>query len=97
MSFNDEKLQKIWEKGTVASPNDPNVWRQDQCGAWIHKATYGDNARNSEYGWEVDHIDHNADNNALENLRPLQWKNNLDRGDGDLKCNVKANGTHNTG
>jgi hypothetical protein len=94
MSFSDEKVQKVWEKGHVDSNNDPNVWRKDDCTAWMKRSLYGN--RELEYGWEIDHIDPNGGDN-LSNLRPLQWKNNLDKGDGSLKCNVKASGVHNTG
>ncbi len=92
MSFSDEKVQQVWEKAVTDSNNDPNKWRKDQCGAWIYRGAYGD--RNSEYGWEVDHIDPNG-RDGLSNLRPLQWKNNLDKGEGRLKCPVTANSVHN--
>lgn len=54
MSFSEEKVQKVWEKAEPVAGNDPNVWRKDQCGAWIGRKLYG--SRESEYGWEVDHI-----------------------------------------
>lgn len=92
MSFSDEMIQKVWEKGKIIGDNDPTTWRQDECGAWIGRVYYGN--RNSEYGWEIDHISPGG-SDALSNLRPLQWKNNTDKSDGRLKCNVVANGTHN--
>jgi hypothetical protein len=76
MSFSDEKVQKVWEKGSVVSNNSPDEWRKDECGAWMNRKLYGN--RESEYGWEVDHINPNGGDN-LDNLRPLQWKNNLDK------------------
>jgi hypothetical protein len=94
LSFSDEKVQQVWEKGHVVSNNDPNVWRKDDCTAWMNRSLYGN--RESEYGWEIDHINPNG-GDELSNLRPLQWKNNLDKGDGPLQCNVKSNGIHNTG
>lgn len=94
MSFSDEKVQKVWEKGHADSNNDSNVWRKDDCTAWMKRSLYGN--RESEYGWEVDHINPNGGDD-LSNLRPLQWKNNLDKADGKLKCNVTANGVHNSG
>lgn len=93
MAFSNEDIQKVWEKGSFILDNDSNVWRKDQCGAWIGKDFYGD--RNSEYGWEIDHIDTNTNNNSLSNLRPLQWKNNASRQDGRLTCPVTANGVRN--
>ena len=92
MSFSDEKVQKVWEKAQVAPPNDQNTYRKDQCGAWINRGAYGD--RNSKYGWEVDHINPNGGDD-LTNLRPLHWKNNLDKGEGKLKCPVTSEGDHN--
>jgi hypothetical protein len=94
LSFSEEKVQKVWEKAEPVAGNDPNVWRKDQCGAWIGRKLYG--SRESEYGWEVDHISPKGGDD-LSNLRPLQWKNNLDKGEGRLKCPVTANGVHNTG
>ena len=89
MAWSDEMIQKVWEKGKEVSGNDPNVWRKDECGAWIGRQQYGN--RDSQYGWEVDHI---APGGAdiLSNLRPLQWQNNVDKSDGRLKCNITASG-----
>lgn len=88
-------IQQVWEKGTIVPGNDPNVWRKDQCGAWIGRTYYGD--RTSKYGWEVDHIlpvsQGGGDN--LANLRPLQWENNADKQAGHLRCPVTASGTNN--
>jgi hypothetical protein len=92
MSFSEEKVQQVWEKAATVENNDPKRWRKDQCGAWIDRGAYGN--RNSEYGWEVDHIDPNG-GDSLDNLRPLQWKNNLARGQGRLNCPVIAEGVHN--
>lgn len=92
MSLSEEKVQKVWEKAETVDGNDPNVWRKDQCGGWIGRNLYGN--RESEYGWEVDHINPQGGDD-LSNLRPLQWKNNLDKGEGRLKCPVTADGVNN--
>jgi len=93
MSFSEEKIQQVWEKGKVVSNNDPNIYRKDTCGAWINRATYG--KRDSQYGWEIDHIDPNGGDD-LANLRPLQWENNVDKSDKKrLTCVVTAEGTKN--
>lgn len=87
--FKDELVDKIWEKGLKDPKYNPDFVRKDACGAWIIRDKYND--RDSIYGWEVDHIypvsklkemavpqeliDH------IANLRPLNWKNNVSKGD----------------
>ncbi len=92
MAFSDEDIQKVWEKGSVVPNYDANVWRKDQCGAWMHRSSHGN--RQSQYGWEIDHIDPNGGDN-LSNLRPLQWVNNAEKSDGRLSCPVTASGVNN--
>lgn len=93
MSFSEEVIQKVWEKGIADPYNDPNLWRKDQCGAWMYKPAHGD--RNSVYGWEIHHINPNSGDDIL-NLIPLHWENNLATEDtGKLVCATTANGTNN--
>ncbi len=93
MNNTEEIVQDVWEKGTVVPSYDPSVWRKDACGAWINREQYGN--RNSDYGWEIDHILPGG-SDSLHNLRPLQWENNVDKSDGRLKCNVISTGNQNT-
>ena len=67
MSFSDEDIQKVWEKGEVVTGQDASKWRKDKCGALIGRNVYGD--RESKYGWEIDHIEPDGGND-LSNLRP---------------------------
>ena len=87
----------VWAKGDVVQNNDPKEIRKDQCGAWIFFSEYG--KRNTEFGWEVDHITPEASGGTddLSNLRPLHWKNNAKTQDGRLTCPVTAKGTNNIG
>lgn len=95
MAFTEEEIQKVWEKGEIVPNNDKNIWRKDQCSAWISRKEYGN--RNSSYGWEIDHITPKANGGGdeLSNLRPLQWENNLRTSDGRLKCKIVSDGVKN--
>jgi hypothetical protein len=92
MIYTEEITQGVWEKGRTVPDNDPDVWRKDECGAWIQRVMHGD--RSSQYGWEIDQILPGG-SEEISNLRPLQWKNSVGKGDGRLKCKVVANGVDN--
>lgn len=96
MAFTEDTIQRVWGKGTIVSGNDSNVWRKDQCGAWMGRAYYGN--RNSQYGWEIDHIKPTSEGGGdeLSNLRPLQWENNASKQEGRLTCSVTASGQNNS-
>lgn len=91
-NWTPQQIQDVWNKGKTVDGLDPAIYRKDVCGAWIQRDKHG--VRESGLGWEIDHIDPNG-NDALSNLRPLQWKNNASKQDGKLTCPVKADGDHN--
>ena len=95
MSFTNDIIQRVWEKGQIIPGNNPDEWRKDQCGAWIGRRFYGN--RESQYGWEIDHITpvDSGGTDSLSNLRPLQWVNNASRQEGKLTCPVVASGNQN--
>lgn len=95
----EEKLE-IWAKGTPCPPNDPNIWRKDQCGAWMHYSEYGAPSKDephTSYKWQIDHIkpESKGGEDIVSNARPLQWYNNDSRQNGLLKTKVTANGKKN--
>ena len=77
MSFSDCTIQNVWEKGIVDPSYNSNIWRKDKYGTWIGRAFYGN--RDSEYGWEIDHIRPVAEGGTddIFNLQPLHWQNNV--------------------
>jgi hypothetical protein len=96
MSFSPDMIEKVWRKATYVSWEDEQKGlRKDACGAWIKRSDYGD--CDSDFGWEIDHIKpkEHGGSDDLDNLRPLQWENNRAKGDGRLKCVVRAEGKKN--
>ncbi len=93
--FSENTIQAVWLMGQVILGYDSTKYRKDQCGAWISREKHGD--RNSNFGWEIDHIKPASEGGSddLDNLRPLQWENNVTTSNGRLTCPVKADGTTN--
>lgn len=95
MGFTEEIIDKVWEKAQKFNLITPEDYRKDQCSAWIKKSEYGN--RNSEFGWEIDHItpQSKGGGDELSNLRPLHWKNNMSKSDGRLVCVITSLGNNN--
>ena len=76
----DMKLA-VWQRGAIVFGYDPQKYRKDVAGAWMRFSDYGD--RSSKFGWEIDHVvpEAKGGNDDIENLRPLQWENNLAKSD----------------
>ena len=88
MEYTEEQKREYWERASSVDGEDPQQVRRDASGAIIHYSKYKD--RNSDYGWEIDHI---YPKSLLEeakvpeklindprNLRPMNWKNNVSKG-----------------
>ena len=80
--FTEAEKKYVWDnKATKVDGVDPDVFRQDYAGAWMRYADYGN--RNSQYGWEIDHLKPLAQGGeeVMTNYLPLQWQNNVRKGD----------------
>lgn len=80
--FSEYVKEAVWNKARIVpGVINSSELRQDIAGAWIKKSEYGN--RQSPWGWEIDHIKpeslYGSDN--LDNLQPLQWENNVSKGD----------------
>jgi hypothetical protein len=80
-SWSEDIKKKVFSKGTSIIGLDSSLFREDVCGNTIRYSSFGD--RGTRFGWEIDHINpvSNGGGDELINLNPLQWKNNLEKGD----------------
>ena len=82
LNLQDEStVDLIWQKGLKVNGYNPDLYRQDYSGAWISRMAYGD--RESIFGWEIDHVYPKSRGGTDEeiNLRPINWQNNISKGD----------------
>ena len=79
--YSDSTIKQVWDKGVIVDGYDKDIYRKDAAGAWIAFEMYGN--RDSVLGWEVDHVWPNSKggDEHIENLRPLNWRNNDSKGD----------------
>ncbi len=78
-NFSDSKINEVWEKAKIIDNYDSAKYRQDIAGAWIQRDKYG---LQEDFGWQIDHQfpESLGGGNEIENLQPLQWKNNETKG-----------------
>lgn len=74
--YDPELVERVWQFAQVVPGNDPQVWRKDEFGAWIHRRDY--RQRHSEFGWEIAECGYRMRASGLASLRPMQWQNHVD-------------------
>lgn len=87
MVLSESVIQQVWEKGRATNDRDANEWRKDECGAWIHRSSYGSQA--SEFGWLIRNVTPGG-KDVVENLRPFQRDNDFNRNTEEARCNMHA-------
>lgn len=83
-------VQAVWEKGRGMPDKDPSEWRQDQCGAWLHRDQLGN--EKSEYGWKILKVDPGGAD-EVENLQIFHCKNSFNIGNHKPSCQITADRT----
>ena len=74
--YDAQVIEGVWRSAQVVAGNDPEIWRKDEFGAWIHRLAYRN--RHSEFGWEIAESAFTSSAFGIASLRPLQWQNYLD-------------------
>lgn len=86
-TYNATLLQQIWEQARATQDRDPDEWRKDQCGAWIHRSHYDD--PNSDFGWKILNVVPGSDDSP-GNLQAFHRENDFDLANGRPQCSVTA-------
>lgn len=87
MAIQDETVQAVWENARASMAHDPSQWRQDRCGAWLHRDHY-DNAQ-SEFGWRILNITPGTAE-RMDELQAFHHANDFDVASGRAMCRVSA-------
>lgn len=87
MEYSSAAVQAVWDKARVMSNRNSDVWRRDQCGAWLHREQY--NNHKSDYGWKILKVAAGG-RNEVEHLHPFHCNNAFDIANGKPQCRVTA-------
>ena len=69
-------------------PNrNSDVWRQDRCGAWLHREQYKNDK--SEYGWKILKVAAGGGDD-IDRLQPFHCGNSFDIANAKAQCHVTA-------
>lgn len=69
--YEKEVVNSVWNFAEIVAGNDPDLWRKDEWGNWIHRLAYG--RRDSEFGWEIFDPGIGRHSQGVYAMRPMQW------------------------
>lgn len=69
--YQREVVESVWNFAETVEGNDPDLWRKDEWGNWIHRFGYG--RRESEFGWEIFDPGIGRHSQGVYAMRPMQW------------------------
>ena len=72
MEYSEQLIQQVWEKGRANGDVSGDLWREDECGAWMSRSDYG--KTDSDFGWKIVNVTPGAPDKP-ENLRPFHHRN----------------------
>jgi hypothetical protein len=90
MVISQETIEEVWRKARGVTEQNAEVWRKDECGAWMKRDHYGQ--AHSEFGWKIENISSGGPD-ILENLRPFHCANTYDHANGRAKCRFTTDQT----
>jgi len=90
MTLSQEMIQQVWERARALGEFPAELWRRDECGAWIRRDQFG--REGAEFGWKIENVSLGGPD-ALENLRPFHHANGYDRANRRAQCRVTADQT----
>lgn len=90
MKYSEQLIQQVWEKARTTGDVDSNVWREDECGAWISRGDCG--KTDSDFGWQIVNVTPGGPD-TLENLRPFHHRNGYDVANRKPRRHVTADRT----
>ena len=71
-SYGRDLVESVWRFAETVPGVDPELWRRDEFGAWIHRPDYG--RRASRFGWEIYDPGLGRHKQGVFAMRPMQWE-----------------------
>lgn len=87
MEYSEQLIQQVWDKARANTDINAELWREDECGAWISRHQYGDSE--SDFGWHIVNVTAGGPG-TVDNLRAFHHRNAYDPASQQARCRVTA-------